>query len=211
VVVAGANLSIIDRPDAGQSVTSDSAGRYVFPALQQAGFTVMVSANDYLSQPHGITLTSNQTVDFALRPKPAGITLTGQLSDAATGGPIAGAVVSINGGYGSTTESSGRFRQLRGRLSLRPWDDAERSIASPGTDCRGRLEDLTVAPDDTLCFNNVQDTLGSGQDYVCRSVLVTVPSDGAVTIEAVSTQTAEHPRLEVETFGGVPLLLRATR
>ena len=60
---------------------------------------------------------------------------------------------------------------------------------------------VTVAPDDTLCVNNVQDTLGLGQDYVCRSVRVVAPSDGVMTLEAISTLGGARPGLEVETVG----------
>ena len=60
---------------------------------------------------------------------------------------------------------------------------------------------VTVAPDDTLCVNNVQDSPGLGPDYVCRSVRVVAPSDGIMTLEALSTQGGAHPPLEVETVG----------
>ena len=63
---------------------------------------------------------------------------------------------------------------------------------------------VTVTPDDTLCVNNVQDSPGSGQDYVCRSVRVVAPSDGVMTLEALSTQGGARPGLEVETVGGGP-------
>jgi hypothetical protein len=63
---------------------------------------------------------------------------------------------------------------------------------------------VTVAPDDTLCVNNVQDTPGLGQDYVCRSVRVVAPSDGVMTVEAISTQNGARPPLEVETVGVSP-------
>jgi hypothetical protein len=63
---------------------------------------------------------------------------------------------------------------------------------------------VTVAPDDTLCVNNVQDTLGLGQDYVCRSVRVVVPANGIMTLEALSTQAGARPGLEVETVGVSP-------
>ena len=63
---------------------------------------------------------------------------------------------------------------------------------------------MTVAPDDTLCVNNVQDTPGLGPDYVCRSVRVVAPSDGIMTLEALSTQGGAHPPLEVETVGVSP-------
>jgi hypothetical protein len=156
-------------------------------------------------------------------PQPAGITLTGRVTDAATGGPIAGAVVSINGRYRGTTDDSGQFsvagvldngdnydytyvsaenyvtdfRYIRGTTQNVRLHRTERIVA-------GESKVVTIAPDDTLCVNNAQDTLGLGPDYLCRSVFVVTPSDGAVTIEAVSTHDGVHPPLEVETVGVSP-------
>jgi hypothetical protein len=58
---------------------------------------------------------------------------------------------------------------------------------------------VTIAPDDSLCVNNVQDYPGLGPDYICRSVRVVAPIDGVMTLEAVSTQGGVHAPLEVET------------
>lgn len=63
---------------------------------------------------------------------------------------------------------------------------------------------VTVAPDDALCHNNVQDYPGLGQDYVCRSVRIVAPTDGIMTVEALPTQGGAHPPLEVETVGVSP-------
>src|SRR4029079_3314552 len=61
---------------------------------------------------------------------------------------------------------------------------------------------LTIAPDDTLCLNNVQDTPGLGQDYVCRRVRVGASGDGVIAVEALSAQGEARPPLEVETVDG---------
>jgi hypothetical protein len=221
--VAGATVSVADGPNAGQSATTDSSGNYSFTALQQSGFTVSVSAPSYISQSLGVTLTSNRTLNFSLRPQPMGITLNGRVTDAATGGPIAGAVVSINGRYRGTTDNAGQF-SVAGLLDYgRNYDYTYVSAGNYVADYRyirgttqnvrlhrierivaGESKLVTIAPDDTLCVNNVQDTPGAGPDYLCRSVFVLAPNDGAVTIEAISTLDGEHPRLEVETAGGAP-------
>ena len=56
--------------------------------------------------------------------------------------------------------------------------------------------------DDTLCVNNSQDSPGLGQDYVCRSVRIVAPTDGIMTLEALSTLGGAHPPLELEIVGG---------
>jgi len=215
--IAGATVSIGDGPNAGQVATTDSAGQYQFTALQQSGFTVTVSATDYMPQSMGVTLTSNRTLNFSLRPLPAAITLTGRVTDATTGAAIAGAIVSINGRYRGPTDGSGQF-SVPGLLDLGTGDytyvSADNYFADyhliHGTTQNVRLRrverimagesrSVTVAPDDSFCVNNMQDSPGIGTAYVCRSLLVTVPQGGNVTIEAVSTSDGTHPQLEVET------------
>jgi hypothetical protein len=221
--VSGATLSIVDGPNAGTSTTTDESGNYSFNALQQSGFNVNASAANYIQVSQGVTLLSNQTLNFSLRPQPAAITLSGRVTDAATGAPIAGAVVSINGRSRTTTDNSGNYR-VAGLLDAGSHLDttyvsAENYVADyryiRGTIQNVRLYRIerivagesklvTVAPDDTLCVNNMQDTPGIGPDYVCRSVFVVAPNDRPVTIEAVSTLDGAYPPLEVETRGVLP-------
>lgn len=222
--VAGASVSIVDGPNAGKSTTTDMSGNYSFTALQQSGFTVNASAANYISQSLGVTLTSSRTLNFSLRPQPAGITLNGRVTDAATGGPIAGAVVSINGRYRAPTDSLGNY-SVTGLLDYGSnLDYTYVSAANYVADYRyiqgrtvqnvhlhrierivaGESKLVTITPDDTLCVNNVQDTPGLGPDYLCSSVFVVAPNDGAVTIEAVSILDGAHPTLEVETIGVSP-------
>ena len=159
----------------------------------------------------------------ASRPAPMAIELTGQVTDAATAAPIAGAVVRINGRYSSTTDASGKYT-VTGLLDAGSGHDFTyvsasnyvsdyRYIRSSSQDARlnriqritaGESKLITVEPNDTLCVNNMQDSPGLGQDYVCRSIRVIARSDGILTIEAVSTQTGMHPLLEVETVGVQP-------
>ena len=146
--------------------------------------------------------------------------LTGQVTDATTSAPISGATVSINGRYRTTTDSSGNYSDA-GKLdaggnydftyvSANGYASDYRYIRATSQNVRlyrinrimaGDSTSVTVDPDDTLCVNNLQDFPGLGPDYVCRSVRVVAPSDGVMTLEAVSTQSGAHPPLEVETVG----------
>jgi len=154
---------------------------------------------------------------------PQTILLTGQVTDSITASPISGATVSINGRYRTTTNGSGRY-SLTGLLDAgRNGDFTYVSANNYTSDYRyirgtsqnvqlyritritaGDSTIVSVAPDDTLCVNNVQDTLGVGQDYVCRSVRVVAPANGVMTLEALSTQAGARPGLEVETVGVSP-------
>lgn len=215
--VGGATLSIIDGPDAGKAATTDALGNYTFSGLQQSGFTVSASAAGYVSQSRGVTLTSNQTLNFTLtKPAPA-VTLAGRVTDALTSIPISGAHVSINGRYGALTDPAGNY-SVAGVLDAGANSDftyvSANGYASDYRHIRGvtqnihlyRLERttagnstlVTIAPDDTLCVNNVQDEPGIGPDYVCRSVIVTAAVNGMMIVEAVSTADGTYPPLEVE-------------
>ena len=148
---------------------------------------------------------------------PATFSFSGTVSDCATSAPIAGAAVSINARYGTTTDSSGHYsvtglgdtglhvnvtsvsavnyasdiRHIHGTSQTVRLHRIERMVAGDSTV-------VTVAPDDTLCVNTLQDMLGLSPDYVCRSVRVVAPIDGVMTLEALSTQGRARPPLEVE-------------
>ena len=63
-------MFIADGPNAGRSTRTDAAGNYSLAELLQSGFTVNMSASNYLSQSKGVTLTSDQTLSFQLIPQP---------------------------------------------------------------------------------------------------------------------------------------------
>jgi len=157
------------------------------------------------------------------RATPPTIVLTGQVIDAITLAAIAGAGVWINGRYATVVDGEGNY-SVTGLLdagtnydftyvAANNYFSDYRYIRSTPHNIRlyrveritaGESKLVTVAPGDTLCVNNMQDSPGLGQDYVCRSVRVVAPTDGVITIEAVSTQTATHPLLEAETIGVRP-------
>lgn len=219
--IPDATVSIVDGPDAGTSATTDASGNYTFTGLQPSRFKVNVSADNYFSSSAPVTLTSNQTQTFFLIPTGPSIVLTGQVTDAATSAPIAGATVRINGRYSTITDGSGRY-SVTGFLDL-PADNATYIVANDydgdtryirGTSQNVRLyriermtagdsKAVVVAPDDTLCNNNLQEP-SFGSKYVCRSVHVVAPSDGVMTVEALSTQGGARPPLEVETANVSP-------
>ena len=150
------------------------------------------------------------------------IVLTGRVTDFDTAAPISGALVSINGRYAASTDNSGNYA-VNGVLDAGGTGDFTYVSANNYTSdyryIRGTTQDVrlhrlqritagdsttvTIAPDDSLCVNNFQDTLGLGPDYVCRSIRVVAPVEGLITTEAFSSQGA-HPPLEVETVGVQP-------
>jgi hypothetical protein len=220
--ISGATVRIADGPNVGKSATTDGSGNYSLPGLQPSGFTVNVSAHKYVSQSIGVTLTSNQMLSVRLNPPPTPtFLLTGRVTDSSSSAPIASATVSINGRYTSATDGLGNY-SVAGFLdaggnsdityvSANNYESDYRYIRGTSQNVHlyrivritaGDSTVVTIAPDDTLCVNNSQDFPGLGLDYVCRSVRVVAPSDGVMTLEAVSTVGGTHPPLEVEIVGG---------
>lgn len=64
--IAGATVLIVDGPNAGRSMATASDGRYEFQGLTVAGFTVQVTAANYIGASRGITLISNISSNFSL-------------------------------------------------------------------------------------------------------------------------------------------------
>lgn len=67
--LSGATVRIVDGANAGRSTTT-SAGAYSLPGLSLSGFTLTASAANYVASSQGVTLTSNQSVNFQLAPTP---------------------------------------------------------------------------------------------------------------------------------------------
>jgi len=57
----------------------------------------------------------------------------------------------------------------------------------------GESTSVTVGPGDPVCYNNGQDDhpMPPPNEWVCRAVLVVVPVDGTLTVEALPTQPGE--------------------
>ena len=149
-------------------------------------------------------------------PAPAGSTLSlnGTVTDSATSVPIPGAsVVFSNPAMYATTDSAGRYGFTGVPNPNNPlvlvWVSAsnyERDFRYYGSATQdfhlyridqitaGSSTAVTVAPNDSVCVNNVQDT---PPWPVCRTVRVMAPADGVMTVEAVSAQDGTRPPLEV--------------
>jgi hypothetical protein len=158
--------------------------------------------------PTGTSTGSPPTAPSTTAPVPpsraAQITLTGRVTDSDSSDPIADAVVSINGRYSARSDASGRY-SVAGPLDLSfdytyvsaPGYESDYRFISGMLDGRqdfrlhpidriqaGESKAVTVAPDDSLCVNNVQDMPGVGPSFLCRSLRVLAPSSGVLTIES---------------------------
>jgi hypothetical protein len=92
----------------GQAVT-DSAGAYNLGAMAEGTYSVDVSASGYATQTVSVTVGPGQAATKNVALVPVGVgTVGGQVTDAATGSPVAGATVSYLGGT-TTTDSSGMY------------------------------------------------------------------------------------------------------
>ena len=96
--------------DGTRSDTTDASGNYTIENVPVDTFTITVSISDYLPlSVDGVVVTANDTslVDFQLVKVPTG-TISGTVTDAATGNPVQGAIVS-NGTDADTTDAGGNY------------------------------------------------------------------------------------------------------
>jgi hypothetical protein len=224
VPIANARVSIVYGPDAGKSAMTDASGYFMLSGLGESIVLVEVSAPEYLATRVSLAPNQSQTMSLIQLERPS-IVLEGRVTDAITSAPIAGATVYINGRYRATTDASGNYT-LPGHL-----DNGDASIAWAVADgyevfvryirtslsqsfqlrrieriSAGDRWSVTVRPDDSLCFNNLQDPSFErpGAGFLCRTVRVISPADGVIALEAVSTQDGTHPPLEVEALKSSP-------
>jgi hypothetical protein len=147
------------------------------------------------------------------------IALQGRVVNAITSGPIAGAVVSIDGRYTANTNDTGSY-SVTGFADFAPLDFTYVSASGYEPDYRflgtdgdfrlfpiariesGRSATVIVTPDDSLCVNNVQDSPGLGPSYHCHAVRVVAAIAGRLSIEVRTANGELHPQVEVETVNG---------
>jgi len=61
---------------------------------------------------------------------------------------------------------------------------------------------VTISPGDDVCENFVQDSHPWPAESVCRTVHISVPKDGMLTVEALENESGVVPALEIEWPGG---------
>lgn len=102
--IAGATVSY-----SGGSATTDANGEYRIDSIASGNQTLTASATGYATMQKTVSVPPNGSVvaDFALTP--AATYIAGEVRDAVTTQPIAGATVSFSGGS-TQTDSLGRYR-----------------------------------------------------------------------------------------------------
>jgi protocatechuate 3,4-dioxygenase beta subunit len=214
--VAGATMTIAGGPNNGRTTKTDMAGTYGFAGLQASSFTIKVTSSDWAPTTVVMTLPGDLVADVIMRYPP--FVLTGRVLDANTSSPISGATVVFNGRYQGRSDPAGRYSVTGGEdggisgnlafATANGYEDEYRFIQTTTRDFHlrpsqritaGASTSVTVSPTDTICVNNVQDDpfLWGPVVPVCRTVRVVAPSDGLLTVEAVSLVGA-HPQVEAE-------------
>ena len=143
-VVAGARVEIGEGINRTRSATADAAGRYELSGLEPGTFPVKASADGFGTESRSVTLSANQTIDFALprlgSPAPG---LTGRAVDALSSQPLAGVTVRLDGLGETTTGADGAFA-----LPAAASDAVAVTMTSPVTVERSTR--LRASPDATL-------------------------------------------------------------
>lgn len=78
--VAGAVVSFLDGPNAGQSTTASASGAYSFTGISAGNANLSARANGYLEDRRGVTIAGATTLSFTLE-RAAPFTRSGQGND----------------------------------------------------------------------------------------------------------------------------------
>jgi len=219
--VVDATVTIVGGPNSGSTTKTAAkpAGSYGFNGLQASSFIIKVTSSQWAPTQVVMTLPGDLVADVVM--KYPQFVLTGRAMNADTSAPIPDVTISINGRYTAASDKGGNY-SVTGALdggslaslhnyawaSAKGYEFEYRLIQTPSQDfhlrpvqriAAGASTSITVAPTDTMCVNNVQDdpTLYGSVYMACRTVRVTVPGDGLLTVEATSSDGA-HPKLEAE-------------
>ncbi|MBC6470985.1 S8 family serine peptidase [Actinomadura alba] len=129
-----------------RTFTTTADGAYNLPSLMVGDYAVTVTKYGYVQATGTVTVTENETVtrDFALEAAPSG-TVSGTVRT--SGGPVAGATITVPGApVTATTNSAGGYR-----LTL-PNGEYDLRIASPSRCASDTSGHVTVSGDVTADF-----------------------------------------------------------
>jgi hypothetical protein len=217
--IVNANVTIVGGPNNGRTTKTDSSGIFGFTGVEPSSFIISVTSGDWAPTSVVMTLPGDLVADVIMKYPP--FVLTGQVVVADTASPIRGVTIFINGRYSAVSDDAGRY-SVTGALdggsltsfgnyaftSASGYEPEYRFVRTASQDFHlrpsqrmtaGASTSVTVSPTDTICVNNVQDdpSLYGAAAMVCRTVRVIAPSDGLLTVEAVSSGGA-HPQMEAE-------------
>jgi len=115
-----ARVEVVEGVNHGTSAVADTQGHYALASLQPGSFSIRALADGFDADVRAVTVTSSETIDFALHRAAPGSglpssrwTVTGVMRDAGIQGPVAGARVEVregkNQGMSATTDAGGRY------------------------------------------------------------------------------------------------------
>jgi hypothetical protein len=104
--LSGARVEVIDGRHAGKSDSTDGSGRYSISGLN-GGLSVRATRDGYEGSAKGVTMTSDQTLDFALDRFEGGV--KGVVTDILNGSTLGGIDVSIPNQGSVATSGNGAF------------------------------------------------------------------------------------------------------
>ena len=143
--VTNAPLSGVAVTYVAGSTTSNAQGRYTFSNVAQGTFTLTASTPNYGSQSQTATVGAGASVtqNFGLAPNPA--TISGTVTDATSGQPIAGATVSYSGGSTSTN--------AQGQYTVTNVGEGSYAVTAAAANYAGQSETVSVGAGATVTQN----------------------------------------------------------
>jgi hypothetical protein len=218
--VTDGSVSVTSGPAIGQQALV-RAGAFTLSGIPAGTTTLLVSSYEYGSRSVIVPVAGNVSVSVML-PGNGFFELSGTVIRGDTSAPIEGLAVNMNGRFPATTDGMGHYG-LKGLLDDGPiqslanfvWtagdglDPDTEYVRSSTLDLHvypirhvelGTPQQVTVAPNDSVCSNNTQEPGYGDIGYVCRFLHATAPANGVVTVEVVSA-AGDHFPLVVQTKG----------
>lgn len=180
----------------GPSGSTDSQGVFLISNITPHAYQATISASGYTSRNYQVTVTAQVTTDMQtikLDPSPQSTTVTGKVTDASTGVPVAGADVTVvETAFSTKTDFTGAYA-ITGITLL----DFNMKASAPGYDSRtmnlkaadyGTLTtDFSLSQSQTSALRITSLTTAKGDYAEDEDVLITatIENDGSAEISGL--------------------------
>ncbi|MED4456369.1 carboxypeptidase-like regulatory domain-containing protein, partial [Metabacillus fastidiosus] len=133
------------------STQTDQNGQYVLTGLAPGTYNVVFSADNFSGQTSTVTLTAGETetVNASLTPNPA--TITGTVTDAFTGNPIANALIQVFNSQGILINST--LSDNNGQFSVTGLPEGALTVQASANNFASQVQTVTLTPGETETVN----------------------------------------------------------
>jgi hypothetical protein len=194
--LAGARVEVAEGANKGMQASTDDQGHYRLSDLAPGNLVLQAAADGYAAGIQSLTLSANQTLDFALDqssvapPGAERFTLSGSVTDGANEAPVGGASVRVVAGpdRGARTETDANGRYA---LNVQP-GSLTLEVSAPSY--RARTRSVSVGTDQVLDVE--LEAVGPGPAPAPSGPVVK-----GTTVNGVSNSSVAGARVQVDGGG----------